>query len=225
MSPKTDERKFIPLHKVIKVFVSRSRGEISGWRGRSLGGLVFHRFPSCVFYVTWKIVVEPWQNMTAKNHSLNLFYHDRNCDCIVQLWRWNTATFPTNIININLILNFSFQKFLYIIIIKLICSNTNDTYLINTKDKILWIWLYKFVYKRVKRFRFFLLISLSYLYVESQCVSRVTCLSLDYNFESSILFALFPDFPTSLPHCAHHLRIHAQTESNHTPFYPALSIH
>lgn len=140
-----------------------------------------------------------------------------SCNCDVEI----PPRFPTNIININLILNFSFQKFLYIIIIKLICSNTNDTYLINTKDKILWIWLYKFVYKRVKRFRFFLLISLSYLYVESQCVSRVTCLSLDYNFESSILFALFPDFPTSLPHCAHHLRIHAQTESNHTPFYPA----
>lgn len=34
----------------------------------------------------------------------------------------------------------------------------------------------------------FLLISLSYLLVESQIVSRVTCLSLDYNFESSILF-------------------------------------
>lgn len=130
MSPKTDERKFIPLHQVIKVFVSRSRGEISGWRGsrRSLGGLVFHRFPSCVFYVTWKIRRRTVTKYDREKSFSESFLPRRNCDCIVQLWRWNT-TFPTNIININLVGNFSFQKFVYIIIIiiiKLICSNTND---------------------------------------------------------------------------------------------------
>lgn len=91
MSPKTDERKFIPLHQVIKVFVSRSRGEISGWRGsrRSLGGLVF---PRVCFTSLERSVVEPWQNMTAKNHSLNLFYHVEiaiaSCNCDVEIPRF-----------------------------------------------------------------------------------------------------------------------------------------
>lgn len=141
MSPKTDKRKFRPFLKVIEVFASRSREEISSWRGsrRSLGGLVFQRFPrsSRVFHVTWKIVVEPWQNMAAKNHSLNLFYH-------VEIPRLHRGTVTlkyhvsTNTININLIGNFSFQKFVYIIIIiiKLICSIRIQTkYLINDKHE------------------------------------------------------------------------------------------
>lgn len=57
---------------------------------------------------------------------------------------------------------------------------------------------------------------------KSNFVSRVTCLSLDNNFESSTLFALFPDFPTSpIVPIIYGFTHKLKGTSNYTPFYPA----
>lgn len=50
----------------------------------------------------------------------------------------------------------------------------------------------------------------------------VTCLSLDNNFESSTLFALFPDFPTCpIVPIIYGFTHKLKGTSNYTPFYPA----
>lgn len=138
MSPKTDKRKFRPFLKVIEVFASRSREEISSWRGsrRSLGGLVFQRFPPLHVCVL-RHLKDRRRTVTKYGREKSFsesFLPRRNCDCNVKLWRWNT-TFPSNTININLIGNFSFQKFICIIIIKLISIRIQTIYLINNKHE------------------------------------------------------------------------------------------
>lgn len=168
--------------------------------------------------------------MAAKNHSLNLFYHIKiaiaswNCD--VEIPRFHEYT-----ININLIGDFSFQK--SVCIIKSICSNTNNINnkhegwnFINLIDLILnkctnYTNLFINVWNERETIRFINFIVL-FIRRKSNFVSRVTCLSLDNNFESSTLFALFPDFPTCpIVPIIYGFTHKLKGTSNYTPFYPA----